>query len=332
MKKEDLSKEFNIKKEDYNRLGNNIIEALKTFLNEANIPFLEIYYRVKKFNSFYEKISRKEYKEPFEQVEDICGIRIICYYTSDIEKINQIINDEFLVLEQQDKSNLLGLKEFAYRSNHYIVKINNSWLTAPNYRKLEGLKAEIQTRTILMHAWAEVEHKLNYKSDAQVPDKFQRKLFRLSAKFEEADEQFEELRIGIKDYQEKVSENISKSNKFNLKQDLNLDTFKAYIKYQFPEDASNWSENDFTLSFDKFSDDGENFSTINTAFEKVSPHFDDIYKDLEEAKYKGMELPKTLLLLWISLLIVNPDKAIKSDFTPENPWDTVLKKWSNKKL
>ena len=102
MNKNTISKEFQSKKEDYNRLGSNIVEALKTFLNEANIPFLEIYYRVKKFDSFFEKIDRKGYENPFYDIEDICGIRIICYYASDIERINKIINEEFVVLEQQE--------------------------------------------------------------------------------------------------------------------------------------------------------------------------------------------------------------------------------------
>lgn len=102
MNKNQISKEFQKIKNDYNRLGNNIVDALKTFLDEANIPFLEIYYRIKKFDSFFEKIDRKGYDNPFEEIEDICGIRIICYYNSDIIKINEIINNEFSVLEQQD--------------------------------------------------------------------------------------------------------------------------------------------------------------------------------------------------------------------------------------
>ncbi|WP_158655236.1 GTP pyrophosphokinase [Flavivirga eckloniae] len=331
MDKNKLIREFQEKKENYNRLGNNIVEALRTFLKEADIPFLEIYSRVKKFDSFYEKTKRKGYKNPFIDIEDICGVRIICYYASDIKRIDEIIRKEFLVIEQEDKSDLLGLKEFAYRSNHYIVTINDSWLAAPNYRKLKGLKAEIQTRTVLMHAWAEVEHKLNYKSDAQVPDKFQRKLFRLSAKFEEADEQFEELRIGIQEYKETINDNIAKSNSFNLKQDFNLETFKAYIKYKFPDDSENWKEDDFSLFFDNFDEDGENFVSIEKTIEKMQPHYEQIHKDLVTHKYEGFDLPKTLLLTWFSLYVTNPKRKGELEFD-ESAWDIVLKKWIEKKL
>ncbi|NQY53765.1 MAG: RelA/SpoT domain-containing protein [Campylobacteraceae bacterium] len=118
MDKNKLSLEFHKLKGEYNKLGQNLVEALKIFLNDNDIPFLDIYYRVKKFDSFYQKLKKKKYHNPFEDTEDLCGLRIICYYTSDIEKINLIINDEFNVLEEQDKSDLLGLKEFAYRSKH----------------------------------------------------------------------------------------------------------------------------------------------------------------------------------------------------------------------
>ena len=109
----------------------------------------------------------KKIREPFDEIEDICGVRVICYYTSDVDKVTQIIKNEFQILESQNKSDLLGVNEFAYRSQHFIVKTNSKWNAAPNYRDLGNLKAEIQVRTILMHTWAEIEHKLNYKNKAQ---------------------------------------------------------------------------------------------------------------------------------------------------------------------
>ncbi len=69
------------------------------------------------------KYNEKKYNLPFEQIEDICGIRIICYYQSDITKICDIINTEFDVIESQDKEDLLESNEFGYRSFHFIVKL-----------------------------------------------------------------------------------------------------------------------------------------------------------------------------------------------------------------
>ena len=326
MEKSKLIKEFQKNKELYEKLGKNIVEALKTFLNEANIPFLDIYYRIKKFDSFFEKIDRTGYTDPITEIEDICGIRIICYYASDIETINQLINKEFNVLEQQDKSDLLGLKEFAYRSNHYIVSINNSWLAAPNYRGLKGLKSEIQVRTILMHAWAEIEHKLNYKSDAQVPDMFQRKLFRLSAKFEEADEQFEELRDGINHYRNQLIKRINSTNKFNSSQDFNLESFIAFINFHFPNMEFNM--NHAQKTFEEFNSSNKKFEVLQEAIEFMKPHFDKINSDLVNSGYfniSGMPLE----YIMITMDIYDDDTFKKRSHTM-NSWRNVVKNWRRK--
>jgi len=38
-------------------------------------------------------------------------------------------------------------------------------MKAPNYRGLSKLNFEIQARTILMHGWAAINHKLLYKHE-----------------------------------------------------------------------------------------------------------------------------------------------------------------------
>jgi putative GTP pyrophosphokinase len=327
MEKKTIVNEYQKNKDLYSRLGQNIVEALKTFLTENNIGCLDIYYRIKEFDSFYEKIDRKGYKNPFDEIEDICGIRVICYYASDVEKIKKIISDEFEIIEEQNKSELLGLKEFAYRSQHFIVKINKEWNAAPNYRKLENLKVEIQVRTILMHAWAEIEHKLNYKSDAQVPDKFQRKLFRLSAKFEEADEQFDELKTGINEYKSQLKESISTSKKFDINQDFNLETFKAFIKFHFPD--IEWTDNRISLSFEEFSKNDKNFEMLENAIKKAKPHHAEILKDLKESGYE-VKSNDTEVLLWFAMDVVDEETFLRREKITIDSWKNVMKVWRDK--
>jgi len=181
----------------YENLGQNISQALELLLKEKDISCLSISYRIKESDSFFEKLKRKRYKDPFEEIEDICGVRVICYYQSDVEKITEIIKKEFDVIENDNKVENLEYDQFGYRSSHFIIKIKKEWLSTPNYRGLENLKTELQIRTVLMHAWAEIEHKLAYKSKLQIPKEFQRKLARISAKLEESDEQFEDIKNQI---------------------------------------------------------------------------------------------------------------------------------------
>lgn len=102
------------------------------------------------------------------------------------------------------------------------------------------MKAEIQVRTILMHAWSEIEHKMAYKRDAHIPNQFKRKLSIMSARLEDADLQFEELREGMANYRDEL---INKANKedgiFDKSLPLNLDNLQAFLDYYFPDRHKN---------------------------------------------------------------------------------------------
>ena len=149
--KESFRKEYPPICQKHERLAKNLKEALEIFLNNAGIAVLNIPHRIKEFESFWDKTQRKGYKDPFKETEDICGLRIICYYPSDLDTISNLINSEFDVIESVDKADLLEPEKFGYRSTHFIVTVKKEWLNAPNYRSLGGIKAEIQVRTILMH-------------------------------------------------------------------------------------------------------------------------------------------------------------------------------------
>lgn len=220
----------------YEKLGINLKQAIELFLKEKRITYLSISDRIKEKSSFIEKVERKKYDVPFEEVEDICGIRIICYYQSDVDNVSMIIKKEFDIIESQSKEDLLKTDQFGYRSTHLIVKIKKEWLKAPNYRGLENLKAEIQIRTVLMHAWAEIEHKLAYKKESHIPKEYRRKLFRMSAKLEETDEQFEELKNKIEENQlSLIKKAKNQDNIFDKNLDLNLDNLQAFLDFAFPK-------------------------------------------------------------------------------------------------
>lgn len=234
--KEILRKKYNEFYLKYERLATNLKLAFESFLHETGIDVLDVTYRIKDFESFWEKIQRKGYKDPIKEIEDICGLRIICFYPSDLEKISKVINNEFYIKESVDKADLLEPDKFGYRSLHFILTLKDSWLQAPNYRGLGELKAEVQVRTILMHAWADIEHKLAYKKKEDVPDQFKRKLYQLSALFEIADEQFDLLRKNKEEYrQDLISEKAKQSGRFDINQPMNLDSLQAFLDFYFPD-------------------------------------------------------------------------------------------------
>lgn len=233
MNQDEIYQEYKKQLPIYGRAEKNIKGAITEFLNENDIPFLAITSRVKEFDSFYEKISRKHYDNPFSENEDFCGIRIILYYLDDIEKVQQIIENNFIVQKTENKSDKLGSNEFGYRSNHLIIKIKDSWSVTPNYKGLENIKIELQIRTSLMHTWAAIEHKLGYKANQELNESLKRKLFLLSAKLEDADMQFQEIKHQADNYQKATLEESLKVGKF-IGTKLNIDTIQALLKFYFP--------------------------------------------------------------------------------------------------
>jgi len=231
MTREELSYEYAKKVPLFKRCIENLIQAIEVFLQENNVLYLNISGRIKEFDSFIEKISRKKYSAPFEENEDFCGIRIIVYYQKDIQIIQEIINREFDILQSTVKADDLGVNEFGYRSNHSTVKIKEAWLAAPNYRGLKEIKIEIQIRTILMHTWAEVEHKLAYKNKDQVPKELRRQLSILSAKFEESDDQFQKLKDDIERYRDDIKLSVESHGIVPEKSELNYDSLIALLDY-----------------------------------------------------------------------------------------------------
>lgn len=231
MNNNDIINHYNDIVPKYRSLGENLVNAIEIILNDNKIKYLKVYFRVKEVDSFVGKINRKHYDDPFENVQDICGVRIICYYKSDIEEICSLLQDTFNVITLQDKETLLNSDQFGYRSHHLILKLKDEWLSTPIYRNLGELKAEVQIRTNLTHTWAEIEHELGYKKAEEIPSQFRRKFSQLSALLEIADEQFENLKDDINEYRE----NNSIQFESNKVLELNLDNLLLFLNQYFPD-------------------------------------------------------------------------------------------------
>lgn len=234
--KDTLREEYELLSPDYLRLAENLKRDLHNLVKGAGIEPLAIDFRIKAFDSFCVKKERKRYEDPLNDIEDICGLRIVCVYPSDLDKLSGLIQKEFEVLEKIDKQDLLGPNEFGYRSHHYILKLKPSWEGAPGYRGLGDKKFELQVRTILMHAWADISHKLEYKEEEYVPAQFKRKLCQISALLEMADTAFDSLRSEKGVYRETLlSEEVKETGQFDLEQPLNIDSLQAFLDFYFAD-------------------------------------------------------------------------------------------------
>lgn len=273
-----LRTEYENKINQYNSLGKNVVESIRILLHLAKIKNLSIYFRVKDVDSFLEKTERKSYEKPFQETEDICGIRIVCYYQKDIAKIEQIIKNEFDIIDSFNKETDLEYNEFGYRSHHLIASVKKEWEKTPNFRGLSKLKFELQIRTVLMHAWAEIEHNLAYKSKLQTPKQFRRKLHRISAKLEEADEQFEELKNESEEYQNQLLTE-AKNNKLVTKKnmELNIDSLQAFMDSNFPKRIKGIDATGKLLN--QMVEYNISLSDLKNAWDKIKPYFKEMEKE-----------------------------------------------------
>ena len=88
---------------NYKKLCEEVEYLLKTKLSNLNLKYAHIVSRVKSLESFCEKINRKVYVDPFSEIADFAGVRLVYLYISDIDKIEEIIKNEFEIVERVNK-------------------------------------------------------------------------------------------------------------------------------------------------------------------------------------------------------------------------------------
>jgi GTP pyrophosphokinase len=159
-----------------------------------------IKYRVKGFDNYFNKLLKLYREQPQRPllISDLLGLRVICPFLEDLDTIERLINANFGVVELERKGDRHSFREFGYDSVHLLVRLEPD--QQPRLPYTDNY-CEIQLRTILQDAWAEVEHELVYKSDIALPnDSIKRKLASLNASLSLSDLIFQEIR----DYQKEV--------------------------------------------------------------------------------------------------------------------------------
>ena len=99
-----------------------------------------------------------------EQVEDIAGIRIICQFVEDIQRVSDLIAGRSDMEIKCIKDYIAHQKESGYRSYHLVIYYHVETLNGP-----KKIQAEIQIRTMAMNFWATIEHSLQYKYKTNIP-------------------------------------------------------------------------------------------------------------------------------------------------------------------
>ncbi|MDK2808049.1 MAG: pyrophosphokinae [Clostridiales bacterium] len=154
--------------------------------------------RVKKISSILEKAQRKqiELDDIEEKLDDIAGIRIICQFVEDIDRVVDIIRKRTDMRVLEEKDYIKKAKESGYRSYHIIIAY-----TVQTMNGSKEIKVEIQIRTLAMNFWATVEHSLQYKYKENMPPHIRQRLSKAAEAIVILDEEMSEVRGEIMDAQ-----------------------------------------------------------------------------------------------------------------------------------
>lgn len=203
-----ILEEYRSQRQDFVRLGDLASSVLKQQLDHTGIKILAVEHRVKQEDSLAGKLVRKsELYRTLEDVTDILGIRVICFFGDDVDRVGKMIEEMFVVDwdNSVDKRAIINANSFGYLSLHYICSLP----TGQEYpAEVCGKKFEIQVRTTLQHTWAYIEHDMGYKSEFGIPRVAVRQFARIAGLLELADDEFVRVRDTVHAYTEDIRQKI----------------------------------------------------------------------------------------------------------------------------
>jgi putative GTP pyrophosphokinase len=223
-------------------------EVLRHILGEALaaavVKIHSIEARAKSLESFGKKASRPSnadpslprYRDPLSEITDLAGVRVISFFPKTLRDIDHVIQSEFTVLKKKDKRHYQRTKKmFGYRSIHYLIRMKPERSVLPEYKCFAKLTAEIQVRTILQHAWAEMEHDIRYKSADVIPTSIRQRFEILARTIEVADREFQ----AIQDEDEKLYRRTILSVQAGKLKDARIipDALQYYMDQRFGPDG-----------------------------------------------------------------------------------------------
>ncbi len=172
---EDFINRYRKEYDFYDQAGRLVAQLLDSSLQSAGIRAI-VTSRAKSPRRLEDKVRQRNDKKHYETLEDIysdiidlAGARVALYFPADRNQVGKLIEDSFTLVTQPKTfpSSLTPTyeKRFSgYWATHYRVRLQEATLSEVQRRYVDAV-VEIQVASVLMHAWAEVEHDLVYKPE-----------------------------------------------------------------------------------------------------------------------------------------------------------------------
>jgi len=194
--RQQLERKYTDLADSYDKLLFELQRRIRTALVAHDLN-ATIKYRVKSFKSYYQKLLRivreNEQQSGSVVVTDIVALRIVCPFLEEVATAEQILGELFEIYELDRKGAEFSVREFGYKSTHCLLRVPQD--LCESFHIGGPFDCEVQLRTILQDAWAEVEHEIIYKNEfTPLDESAQRKLAALNASLSLSDITFQEIR------------------------------------------------------------------------------------------------------------------------------------------
>ncbi|QDH81082.1 (p)ppGpp synthetase [Echinicola soli] len=211
----------------------------------STIPKVEMVKgRTKRYEECIGKFTRKylPFIDPQENnfmvsdyLTDLVGIRAVCFYAEEVYDIRRGLRRYFKELEISDKSSQLEKTDdkFGYKSLHLQLVLKRGLKGIDDAEKFRDLQFELQIRTVIQDAWSILDHKIKYKKS--IPQNIKRRVNRLSALFEIADEEFSNIQRVISKEELKINARLKKGGQIETRKILDVFRFLFIALKYFPD-------------------------------------------------------------------------------------------------
>jgi putative GTP pyrophosphokinase len=208
--------------------------CLEDLIKRSGIRYLTVTSRTKSAKSLIDKVRSKRYKNPKEENTDFAAVRVVTYIEPDVRKICDLIKSSFNVHPDKsiDKAMTLDIDQVGYRSIHFICDLGEARLQLPENAHFKEMVFEVQVRTLLQHAWAEIHYSRGYKFSGVLPRHVNRRLYCLAGALELADMNFAALEREVDDYGVEVTKRIQDGD-FDI--EINSTSVSSYLSVKLED-------------------------------------------------------------------------------------------------
>lgn len=183
---------------NYEALALRIHSIIEESLPPEIVHTLE--HRPKSLASFAKKASKLnddgslKYPNAPKDITDLAGVRVIVFTRDAVDAAISSIEGVLSVFDKEDVGDRVYQQgRFGYQSKHLLLRLGDDRKHLGGNASFKELTCEVQVRTILQHAWAELEHDIQYKSANDIPVDLNKRFSALAGLLEIADREFQAI-------------------------------------------------------------------------------------------------------------------------------------------